>query len=188
MTLLGRASLLQEVEQLLAQGQSVLLVGPEGIGKTALIEPLRRPAGVTVIDPFAQVSGARAAAIRRAMDRGAVFLAAARSRDRKTIGRVGRVLWRMRTVRVRPLCPRMIKYLLVRTLMLHCVARDEVAARWVYEAASLVDGRPGYAVGLVMCASTWRETHGGLPVPGFAFVDYLQRTNDPPKLESRTSQ
>jgi len=52
-TLLGRASLLQEVEQLLAQGQSVLLVGPEGIGKTALIEPLRRPAGVTVIDPFA---------------------------------------------------------------------------------------------------------------------------------------
>jgi ABC-type branched-subunit amino acid transport system ATPase component len=77
-TLLGRRALLGSVRQLLVDGKSVLLVGPAGIGKTALIRCLT-PNGVMVIDPFERVSAHRAARVRRGMERGTLVVGAART-------------------------------------------------------------------------------------------------------------
>lgn len=97
--LVGRAELLHAVAERLAAGHSVLLTGPTGIGKSALIQALETP-GLTTIDPFERVTPARAARLRRSLDRGAVCVAAASARDRRAIGAAGRILWRFTTVQL----------------------------------------------------------------------------------------
>lgn len=82
--LVGRGALLAEIRASLHQRRSVLLVGPQDIGKTAIIGAISGH-DVTILDPFERVSARRAARVRRAMDRGTVFIAAARSLDRKRL-------------------------------------------------------------------------------------------------------
>jgi L-alanine-DL-glutamate epimerase-like enolase superfamily enzyme len=83
----GRTQVVGDVLEFLDAGRNVLLVGPHGSGKTAIINVVRRES-VLVVDPFAAMTTPRAAALRRALDHGAVALAsvaAARWRERGTV-------------------------------------------------------------------------------------------------------
>jgi hypothetical protein len=171
--LVGRASLIREVDALLRRGQSVLLVGPDGIGKTAVIGALERPEIVTV-DPLAHVSSQRAAALRRAMDRGLVLLAAARTLDRGELGCVGRVLWRFRVVRVRPLAASSVARLVRLALGRHAEAGLPVPRNWIAHAVDAACGVPGRAQAIVDVASArWHERQQLLP-PRLALVIAMQ--------------
>jgi ABC-type glutathione transport system ATPase component len=166
--LIGRASLIGDVDALLRDGQSVLLIGPEGSGKSAIIDVLRRP-GLVVVDPFAAITSPRACALRRALNRGAVVLAAARSTERRDMGHVGRIFWRFRMVRVRALSGRDIARILQRTL-----ARGETAVpvgrKWIAEAVDVSAGLPGRAVALAAAsAARWQERRA-MVSPRFALV------------------
>jgi hypothetical protein len=171
--LVGRASLIREVDALLRRGQSVLLVGPDGIGKTAVIGALERPEVVTV-DPLAHVSSQRAAALRRAMDRGLVLLAAARTLDRGELGCVGRVLWRFRVVRVRPLAASSVARLVRLALGRHGEAGLPMPRDWIAHAVDAASGMPGRALAIVdVACARWRERRQVLP-PRLALVIAMQ--------------
>jgi len=170
--LLGQARVIREVEKLLDSGRSVLLFGPEGIGKTAVIEVVRRP-GVVVVDPLQHVSPQRASKLRRALDCGVLHLAAARVPSGRELGAVGRILWRFSTVRVRELPDPIMCRIVARALQeWHCTARRE----WIREVAALAKGRPGFATNVVRVASEWARAHGDVPTPAFAFA--AAREND----------
>jgi len=164
--LLGQARVIREAEKLLDSGRSVLLFGPEGIGKTAVIEVVQRP-GVVVVDPLQHVSAQRASKLRRALDRGVLHLAAARVPSGRELGAVGRILWRFSTVRVRELPDPIMYRIVARALQeRHCTARRE----WIREVAALAKGRPGFATNAARVASEWACAHGDVPTPAFAFA------------------
>lgn len=159
---------MQETKAFLSAGRSVLLVGPAGCGKTAVIGRVRRE-GVLVVDPFARLTRPRAAALRRALDCGAVVLGATRSFDHKEMGHVGRIAWRFQRVYLRPLDSHDIRHLVQATL-------DEGAADlapgepWMAEATEVVAGLPGRAVSLAtVTAARWRQQRTLLP-PRMALV------------------
>ena len=77
----GRQTLLRLARMALASGRSVLLVGPEGIGKSTIVEAIS--GDHVVIDPIEHVSRQTASRIRRSLDRGEVYLAATRNLDRR---------------------------------------------------------------------------------------------------------
>jgi hypothetical protein len=167
--LIGREAVIAEIEVCLAAGRSVLLVGPEGSGKTAIIEEVRRP-GLLVVDPFARITSARASSLRRALNRGAIVLAAARSLERRDMGHVGRIFWRFRMIHLRPLSARQIARVLRRTLAARVETPVPVDRTWMAGAIDAATGLPGRAVALAsVVAARWRE--GGVVVPPrFAFV------------------
>jgi len=167
--LVGRDALLREMAAHLTLGRSVLLFGPEGVGKTAVIQAGAVP-GLTIVDPFEHVSTVAAFRIRRAMDRGAVFLAAARTTDRRVLGHVGRVLWRMRTMRVMPLTAAEIRLVIERQLARAQIETGTLPPGWLNAAAAEAAGLPGQAILLVGAAARrWRAT-GAWPPPGFALA------------------
>ena len=161
--LLGREGVVEETKALLAAGRSVLVVGPAGCGKTALIGRVWQ-AGVLVVDPFAGLTTPRAAALRRALDRGAVVLGAARSIDRRAMGHVGRIAWRFQRVYLRPLGARDIRHLVRSTLDAEGAAGLAPDERWMAEATEVAAGLPGRAVSLAgVTAARWRREATLLP-------------------------
>lgn len=167
--LVGREPLVREVRSELAAGHSVLLYGPEAIGKSAIVAATATQ-GVTIVDPFERVTRQRAAQIRRALDRGAVYLGAARVSHGRDLGAVGRILWRFRLLRVREL-PTTV---LIRILASELTGGVELTAdgdpAWAHQAAQLAAGRPGFAVAMAQFARVWRHEYGYLPLPGMAFA------------------
>jgi len=167
-TLLGRSRLVANVQALLYTGRSVLLVGPHGSGKTAIIDVVRRP-GLVVVDPLVRITTPRAAALRRALDRGAVVLGAACTLDRAEMGHVGRVVWRLEPVYLRPLDRRSIVRIIEARLRGDTGA-PAVDRAWMREAVEVAAGVPGRAVALASAAAThWREREVILP-PRLALV------------------
>lgn len=165
-TLHGREALVRDVRSLLTAGKSVLLFGPEAIGKSAIIAAVA-DGDITVIDPFDHVTRQHAYELRRAFDRGAIVVAASCSSQRRDIGAVGRILWRFTRVRVRELAD----------AALRCVLLDElgpfghdVDIAWVREVVALAHGRPGYVKAMGQVARVWKDHHGYLPLPAFAFA------------------
>ena len=189
--LIGRAAVLQEVKEHLAARRSVLLVGPAGSGKTAIIKEIRPAEGVLVVDPFARITTPRAAALRRALDRGATVLGAARSVNPSEMGHVGRVSWRLNRVYLRPLPPRDIRRILRGTLAAQVGPELPLARQWISEAVDTAEGLPGRAVALAsVVAARWRKC-GTLLLPRFALAiawqdamgqsgNYLNHAGDEP--------
>jgi hypothetical protein len=147
----------------------VLLVGPAGSGKTAIIEVVRRE-GLLVVDPFAGITTPRAAALRRALNRGALVLGAARSLDPHDMGHAGRVSWRFERVYLRPLPPREIVRIVRQALDHDLRAGLGVDRRWLSAAVQAADGLPGRAVALAsVVGARWRQ-RGVLLPPRFALL------------------
>ena len=164
--LVGRDALVREVRDHLAAGRSVLLYGPEAIGKSAIIAALGRD-DVIVVDPFEHVARQRAAEMRRALDRGAVYLAASRASSRRALGAVGRILWRFLMIRVRELPDSAIR----RIIACECHhSVDRAPEAWIREAAPLARGRPGFAIAMARFATEWHRRRGDYPLPALAFV------------------
>jgi energy-coupling factor transporter ATP-binding protein EcfA2 len=158
----------REVEALLDAGRSVLLVGPHGSGKSAVIRAVVR-AGVMIEDPFAGVTTRRAATLRRALDRGAVLLGAASRLDAAALGHVGRFRWRLEHVYLRPLPPRAIAKI-IRTSLVAAGVQVSPDRRWMAQAVSVAGGVPGRATALASrVALRWRQSATLLP-PGMALA------------------
>jgi hypothetical protein len=167
--LIGREKVVHEAEAYLSARRSVLLVGPAGSGKTAVITQIQRE-GLLVVDPFAHITSPRASALRRALDRGAVVVGAARSLDRKETGHVGRIAWRFDRVYLRPLLPRDIRRIVRGTLDAEGAPDLAPDRHWMSEAIEVAAGLPGRAVSLAsVAAARWRQ-RGALVPPRFALV------------------
>jgi hypothetical protein len=167
--LIGRATEFDEVEAYLAAHRNVLLIGPAGSGKTAIIRDVYREA-LLVVDPFAGITTPRAAALRRVLDRGALVIGAARSLERRDMGHVGRVRWRFDRVYLRPLPHRDIRRIIHDTLAAHGAGDLDPDPHWMSEAVSAAAGLPGRAVDLAsVVAARWRERRTLVP-PRFALV------------------
>ena len=176
--LIGRETVVHEAEAYLAARRSVLLVGPAGSGKTAVIGQIQRE-GLLVVDPFARITTPRAAALRRALDRGAIILGAARSLDRKEMGHVGRIAWRFDRVYLRPLPPRDILRIVRATLDGEGATDLAPDRQWRSEAIDVAAGLPGRAVALASVAALrWRQ-RGALVPPRFALVIAGQDASPP---------
>jgi hypothetical protein len=168
--ILGRTGLLRSIEALLRQQRSVLLVGPRDVGKTAIIGALDT-SHVLIVDPFERITSHHAWRIRRAMDHGAVCIAAARTLDRARLGHVRRIAFRFTTVRVPPLPNALIRRLLQRELASARVSRDLISSEWIKRAAGIARGRPGIAVGIAREAARALARSGRFLIPAVAFVE-----------------
>ena len=164
---IGRDALVREVTDNLTAGQSVLLYGPEAIGKSAIVATLERD-NVIVVDPFEHVTRQRAAEIRRGLDRGAVYIGATRAESRQALGAVGRILWRFSMVRVRELPDSVVRRILLREC--RRPANEEPEAAWIRECISLARGRPGFAKAVALFASDWQRRRSYWPLPALAFA------------------
>ena len=164
--ILGRETVARQVRDLLAAGRSVLLFGPEAIGKTAIIRALA-PAGVTIVDPFERIGRLAASDMRRALDRGAVFLAASRVPHGRQLGAVGRILWRFSLVRVRELPDAVMRRIVTRELG---KADRDADDAWRRQIVALSRGRPGFAIAMGRFARDWHAARGYLPLAALAFA------------------
>jgi hypothetical protein len=167
--LFGRDAVVRRVTSELEAGRSVLLFGPEAIGKSAIVAAAARD-GVEVIDPFERITPQQAYRMRRALDRGAVYLGASRVARGRELGAVGRILWRFSLVRVRELPNAVLGRVVLRELEGRGSAAGEADAAWVPEIVALARGRPGFAVAMARFAADWRRAHGYLAEPAFAFA------------------
>lgn len=163
----GRDALLRQVAARLTAGRSVLLYGPEGMGKSAIVAALARD-GVVVMDPFEHVNRQQASQMRRALDRGAVYLGATRATSRRALGAVGRILWRFSMIRVREL-PDPILGRIVTQQLRRAIPAVDVDRTWLHEVVTLTKGRPGFATVMARFAVEWHRRHGYLP-PALMFV------------------
>ncbi|MCX6543457.1 MAG: HAD-IA family hydrolase [Acidobacteria bacterium] len=167
--LIGRKALVAGVNNLLDARRSVLLFGPPGIGKSAIVAAVSRQ-GLVVADPFDRVSRPLAARLRRVMEADGIVLAAGRSAKAADLGAVRRVLWRMEAVRVEPLAARDISTLLRISLKAGGVPRAAVSQSWLSDAVKATQGVPGRAVAVAHAvAARWRDDRGLLP-PRLALV------------------
>lgn len=169
-SLIGRGALLAEIRALLREGRSVLLVGPEHIGKTAIVEAVA-VGDVTILDPFEHVSARQGARVRAAMDRGAVFLAAARSLDRRRLGCVGRIAFRFHTMRVPPLPAASMRRLVADRCAAASIPDSAATPDWVNGVIRMAHGRPGVALAIVDEAARVWARRARLPLPAAAYVD-----------------
>lgn len=165
--LLGQARVIRQVTDLLKSGRSVLLFGPEGIGKSAVIGAVAHDR-LIVVDPLEHVSPQRACRMRRALDRGVVHLAASRVPQGRELGAVGRIMWRFSTVRVRELPDSIIRRIV--SNQLRDLESTRIERGWLHELAGLAQGRPGFATAMGRLAAEWTRTHGYLPMPSFVFA------------------
>ncbi len=170
--LLSRDRLIEEVRAALVAGRSVLLVGPAGVGKTAVLRAVCESTRVEVVDPFEHLSRLEAALVRRHLDSDGVYVGAARSLERRTLGAVGRILWRFDIVRVRPLSGPEIGRILRDAL---ARARPGMALDdgWVRELERLSKGLPGRAVGLASAALAYWDRRRELPTPAWTLTEAL---------------
>jgi hypothetical protein len=166
---IGRDELLRDVRAHLAHGRSVLLVGPPGVGKTAIVDRAAT-SDLLVIDPFEHVGSVAAARIRRAMDCGHIVLAAARTRDRHAIGAVGRILWRLTMVRVRPLTAHETCLIVEARVREARLVDHPPTDAWLHEAAIEAGGLPGHAHQLADAAIARYQRTGRWCAPGFALA------------------
>ncbi len=149
----------------------MLLFGPAGVGKTALVAAAARScSNLLVLDPFEHVGAAAAQRIRLALDRGETVLAAARTRQRRGLGRVGRVLWRLRMIRVPPLVERDLRLLLERYLTHERIDPLTLPPGWLHDAARACSGLPGLAMMLGPEAIRRWRADGHWPPPAFALA------------------
>lgn len=167
--MLGRDALIRQVVEDLTAGRSVLLYGPQGIGKSAIVSVVSLN-GVVVIDPFERITRQQASGIRRALDRGTVYLGAARAATRHDLGAVGRILWRFSLVRVRELSDGVLRHLVAHELGVSEASDLGRDRGWVSATVTLAKGRPGFATAITRFAVEWRSRHGYLPAPAFAFA------------------
>jgi len=175
--LLGRRALLDTIEQLLLNHRSVLLVGPGGIGKSALIRSLTTN-DVTVIDPFEHLSAHRAARIRRAMDRGMTVIGAARTLNRASLGQVGRIMWRFMTLRVPPLPDASLRRLVEDACAAERIRADLITSKWIRDVVKVARGRPGVGLTVVQHAADMCEGRR-LPAPAAAYLEAgIQRASE----------
>jgi replication-associated recombination protein RarA len=167
--LIGRAAIIARVSDLLDARRNVLLFGPPGIGKSAIVKSVARP-DLVVVDPFERVSRQLAARLRRVMEADRIVLAVGRSAQASDLGAVRRVLWRMEAVRIEPLNARDIRTLLRVELTRGGVAGTAVLNSWLSAAVKVVDGVPGRAVAVAHAAAMrWRVDRALLP-PRLALV------------------
>jgi hypothetical protein len=159
-SLLGRGDTIRRVKDLGEAGRSVLLVGPEGVGKSAIIAAVA-DSGWLVVDPLERTTSRRASDIRRGLDRGRVYLAAARQLDRAVLGSVGRILWRFSILRVRELPTRLIRRIIATQLAM--VSEVAASEAWTKDVVHLAQGRPGAAIAMAQFADAWRHAHGSWP-------------------------
>lgn len=162
----GQEQVIRQVTDLLKRDRSVLLFGPEGIGKSAVIGAIAHD-GVIVVDPLEHVSPQRASRMRRALDRGTLYLAAARVSRGRDLGAVGRILWRFSTVRLRELPDAVIRRIVEAEVQSVGCSIDR---GWIREVAGLANGRPGFATAMSRLAADWARVHGYVPMPSFAFA------------------
>lgn len=167
--LLGRDAIVRQVIRELDAGRSVLLFGPEAIGKSAIITATARD-GVLVVDPFERITSQQAYRMRRALDRGAVYLGAARVACGRELGAVGRILWRFSVVRVRESPHAVLAQIVLGELRRRGGPARDPDRTWVREIVALARGRPGFAVAMARFAADWRRAHGYLAAPAFAFA------------------
>ena len=168
--LLGRRALLHTIADLLACGRNVLLVGPTGVGKSAVIRAVAAP-GLMIVDPFERISAQRAARIRRSMDHGVVWIGAAQTLDRGQLGQVGRIAWRFNAVRVPPLSDALMRRLIITACSNAGIRMDLVTAQWLRALLRLARGRPGSALAIVEQTSRlWHSEHR-LPPPATAYLE-----------------
>lgn len=147
--LLGRDMVMRQVAESLAAGRSVLLYGPESIGKSAIVGALARN-GIVVVDPFEHVTRQQASRMRRALDHGVVHLGATRAASRRALGAVGRILWRFSMIRVRELPDPVVARIVARELH-RAIADLDPERRW------LMKSSPSRSVGPVM-RPPWRAS------------------------------
>jgi hypothetical protein len=172
--LFGRDDVIRELRRLMAAHRSVLLVGPSAVGKSALVRAAVEGEGESadVIDPFEAISSRRAAEIRRRMDKGASVLAASRTLERRSLGAVGRILWRFDVVRVRPLSTTEMTQLIV--------ARFGAAARsargldaWARDVSRASRGLPGWGRAFGDAGLSYWRRRGQLPTREWTVVEGL---------------
>jgi hypothetical protein len=174
--LVARDTLVDDVGARLTRGTNVLLVGPRGVGKSAIIDVLPAALPVERLDPFERISRAHASRLRVHLDHGATIVAAAETLDRRRLGTVGRILWRFQVVRVPPL-PRAAMTLVIRRALPAAIAEMAGADAWIAALASHANGLPG--TGLAFAASGlsyWRRL-GVLPTIEWTIVDALTRSH-----------
>jgi hypothetical protein len=163
----GREAVIRQVKDLLKGGRSVLLFGPEAIGKSAIVRAVVYE-GLVVIDPLEHISPQRAYHIRRALDHGIVHLGASRVSRGRQMGSVGRIMWRFTTVRVRELPDVVIRRIV--TDAVRVPDQGRIDSSWIQEIAALARGRPGFATAMGRFAIEWWRQHGYLPMPALAFA------------------
>lgn len=166
--LLGRAVLVRQVADTLAAGRSVLLYGPEGIGKSAIISAVTA-GDVVVADPFEHITRRQACQMRRALDRGVVHLGATRAGSKRGLGAVGRILWRFSGIRVRELPDPVLGRIVMRELR-QSEADIDPERPWLREIVAFARGRPGFATAMARFAVDWHRRHRYLPMPALAFA------------------
>ena len=170
--LVGRAGLVAEVRALLADGRSVLLVGPADVGKTAIahaVAPEFRE--LAVVDPLAHVHSREAARIRRGLERGACYLAAARTLDRAALGAVRRIAFWFTNVRVPPLTHAPMRRLVDLAFEQRALPAGVAGAVWQDRLIQLAAGRPGRALAAIETAALLWKQRGALPSADFVYLE-----------------
>jgi hypothetical protein len=175
-SLVARDTLVDDVGARLTRGTNVLLVGPRGVGKSAIIDVLSASLpSVERLDPLERISRAHASRLRVHLDHGATIVAAAETLDRRRLGTVGRILWRFQVVRVPPL-PRAAMTLVIRRALPAAIAEMAGADAWIAALASHANGLPGIGLAFATSGLSYWRRLGVLPTIEWTVVDALARS------------
>ena len=183
--LIGRDELVGHIKRLIGEGINVLLVGPSGVGKSALIDATVGGVSCERVDPFEHISRMRAARLRRHMDAGVIMIGAARTLDRRRMGAVGRIAWRFRVVRVPPLATADMRELIRRTLTADFPAAADIDT-WIRAIARRAGGIPGRGRALAEAGISYWRRWGVLPTLEWTVVEAL--TTDIRRNESTPAE